>query len=63
ETAFVLVEDSDGTETALSVGNVAVNVTTDITGPTVDRPQQTIGVSMHPNANGENTLIYLKLKP
>lgn len=63
ETAFVLAEDSDGTETALSVGNVAVNVTTDITGPVADRPQQTIGVSMHPNVNGENTLIYLKISP
>lgn len=63
ETAFVLVEDSAGSETGLNVGNVAVNVTTDITGPVADRPQQNLGVSMHPNADGENTLIYLKIAP
>lgn len=63
ETAFVLVEDSAGAETGLNVGNVAVNVTTDITGPVADRPQQTLGVSMHPNADGENTLVYLKIAP
>lgn len=63
ENLFVLVEDSAGSETALSVGNVAVNVTTDVTGPVDTRSQQTVGVAMHPNADGENTLIYLKISP
>lgn len=63
ETAFVLVEDSAGSETGLNVGNVAVNVTTDITGPVADRAQQVVGVSMHPNADGEHTIIDLKLHP